>query len=163
MASSLGVGTGVRDRMMAFKTALAIYLGVYLLLPGCLCQVLTALGVSVHAPAAASQPLPHLVSGSGADGAGAVFTAIDDRPGVCHCDERMVKSAERPVVASAPSIDDRIFGGGSNLPGAPASIAPWRTLLRLDRAPPPPRRPGDPRHWWDSQRLTPRFTGAFVI
>ena len=79
----------------------AVYLGIYLILPACLCQFLAAFGLSLHASTA---------SGDDCTVAGQSLGVV------CHCEDHVDKSAE----AETPGIElsARIDVSDSGMPGA---------------------------------------------
>ncbi len=77
-------------RLKMFGAITAVYLGLYLVLPGCLCQLLLCFGVVSPAPSAVSGDSSYVL-GPGADT-------------ICHCHEVSAKTVEAPQShESAPS------------------------------------------------------------
>jgi hypothetical protein len=121
-----------------FGAITAVYLGLYLLLPGCLCQILGVFGVQVHPPR---------MAGSG--------EYIAGEPSImCHCHEQSPKTAEAPagVVDLSPATDDFVFLSPESVAfSVPRAIVSEKP----SRAPPPGTIP--------SPTLLRSFTGVFLI
>ena len=98
----------------------AIYLGIYLILPGCLCQLLETFGVTVH-----DRSIPQ--SECVLVGVTASF--------VCHCDHHASKTAELSPTQTEASIQTEFV---TDLP-TDSSDLPFSaefTRTRQSRAPP---------------------------
>ena len=106
------------------KAILIIYLGIFPILPGCLCQVLGAFGISLHEASLA--------------GAECVMTdASQTIP--CHCEEATSKAVEVP-----PSFEDELAwlkastSHGEPIAGVFSNVVPTGLRGR-----PPPTAPND--------------------
>ena len=123
--------------MRMLSAAGAIYLGIYLILPGCLCQLLGAFGIEVSEGRSPAQ------SEEIRDG-NAIVT--------CHCNEHESKDAEAAppvgfeVIGQSPAREPTDF----SLPSLRDSGAP---LLPTSRGPP------DSALRWSSRS----FSGVFLI
>lgn len=126
------------DGHMNFLSAIgAVYLGIYLILPGCLCQLLGAFGVET----VEGRSGPRTCEVRGSDGVS-----------VCHCNEHEFKKAE--ALAAAEFQDHEPIQFDEPLAEfAPPS--PSASLLHApgSRAPPTPPNP------WSSRT----FSGVFLI
>ncbi|MCF6312267.1 MAG: hypothetical protein L3J39_07425 [Verrucomicrobiales bacterium] len=118
------------------KPIFSVYIGVYLILPGCLCQMLAPFGIQVlHAPPDGSIDPNHSAPV-------AILTAPIpcDNPVDCHCDDSTLKTAEQSVVADVLYQED-IFKAVAACPWAAASDLPKpspHTANQMgSRAPPP--------------------------
>lgn len=80
--------------MVHLKTVLAIYIGIYLILPGCLCQVLSAFGIDGPG---------HRSEAGERCGEVAVAEANGALPG-CHCEDTSSKVAEPPSSNESESL-----------------------------------------------------------
>ncbi len=123
-------------RVKIFNIAGAIYLGVYMILPGCLCQVLSVFGVALH-----DLELPPNVC---------VISADSNLP--CHCDHADSKKAE---LAHSPHVDCE----AEHFIVVPLAAEFTICLADSDpdefvrsRAPPPP-----------CQSVSRVFTGVFLV
>lgn len=127
--------------MVFLKSIFSIYIGIFLILPGCLCQLLTPLGVYVlHAPPDGSVDPIHR-----GPPLAALSRPLDQPPLVdCNCDDTTLKSAERcgtcaifyqedilSIVARCPWAD--LNNHSFSLPNHPHQIS--------SRAPPDFQRP----------------------
>lgn len=125
------------ERVKLLKTVGAIYLGIYMILPGCLCQVLSVFGVSIH-----GQSIPQNVC---------LVSAVE-ATFPCHCDHLDSKKGE---------LTQKL-----DFDGTPESyileFLPEESQIRLDysgsrenvrsRAPPPP-----------GLSLDRVFTGVYLV
>jgi len=66
----------------SIKTAFACWIGIFLILPGCLCQLLACVGIELHDGSIQGGSKPAIIGQS-------LASAID-----CHCDEDVAKVAE---------------------------------------------------------------------
>jgi hypothetical protein len=116
------------------KSSLAIYVSLYLVLPGCLCQVLSALGADVSESVVVQVEEP-VVSGM----------AQGNPNAICHCDEHLAKVAEateeRGHESAAPAPVGAVFSFqapfffpaeavGRLHPRGPPGSAPWTSASR---------------------------------
>jgi hypothetical protein len=121
------------------KAIAAVYVGIYLILPGCLCQILGAFGFSSEAPRYADT--------------NDVVTSISSNTS-CHCHEISDKAVELGMVECglpevAPSTGEKVF----------TETALPAIALRSDRAfgrAPPDRTVG-------ASHALRYFTGVFLI
>ncbi len=91
--------------MRFLKSILAVYVSLYLILPGCLCQILTVFGCgsAIHAGA----PIGHLLE----------FAPLDESLAMsCHCDEHVDKSTELPFPESFDTSSLELEGHIINAP-----------------------------------------------
>ncbi|MEZ5300880.1 MAG: hypothetical protein R3F11_09545 [Verrucomicrobiales bacterium] len=120
------------------KSALAIWVSLWLLLPGCVCQILAMFGIDLHPGS----------TGEG-DRIAAQVATLD-----CHCHEVTQKCAEK---TSARVLEEAAFSPmfvalGEGLSMEKSVVCEGRSG-RL-RAPPPPC-------WWGG--VTREVTGVFLI
>ncbi len=127
--------------MVFLKSILSIYLGIFLILPGCLCQLLSPFGIDVlHAPPDGSVDPNHTGPPLATLSSPANPSPLVD----CNCDDTTLKSAERcgcstilhqedifSIVAHCPWSD--LNAQTLNLPDPPKQIS--------SRAPPDFQRP----------------------
>jgi hypothetical protein len=115
----------------------ALYLGIYLILPGCLCQLLEAFGIEVH-----DQSIP------------AATCVISDAAGVvvCHCDHPSAKTAE---VSPTEIWEKCLSPTVSKLPADALEVPPPAEVIRLNQSRAPPGLVGP-----QSVRT---FSGVFLI
>lgn len=103
-----------------FGVIIAVYLGAYLVLPGCLCQVLGAFGLTTKQEL--REPVPVI---------GSVASNLP-----CHCHDAPGKFAE-PALATAVEMEH--FASVTAMPEIGIAIPPVDPALRFHqgRAPPP--------------------------
>lgn len=116
------------------KSVLAVYVGVYLLLPGCLCQVLSAFGVSTHSHYTPEQNEWH-----------SDITVIS-----CHCSDFCQKAADLQNSRTQTELVPEIAWTFVELPVARERSK--SSVLATDRGPP-----------GFIPFTAPRFTGSFRI
>ncbi len=111
-----------------FGTIFAVYLGVYLVLPGCLCQVLGAFGLSTKSEKRESSTV--------------VESVAANLP--CHCHDAPGKFAE---AGTATEAEPGGFQWTTSMPDIGVAILPAEPArdLHLGRAPPPGRIPASSR------------------
>lgn len=80
--------------MIALKSIAAIYVSLYLVLPACICQLLSAFGCDIHGNAMATGPEP----------VAQVTAAVSYVAPICHCDDHVSKTAE-PDMCGSIGID----------------------------------------------------------
>ena len=76
---------------MILKSLLAVYVSLYLVLPGCLCQILSAFGVGVCEVMVSVEKNAPVIVGS-------------EETGICHCDQHLTKTAEAIEVRSQECV-----------------------------------------------------------
>jgi len=109
------------------KAILIIYLGIFPILPGCLCQVLGAFGISLHE--------------TSLSGAECVINPSSESIH-CHCEESTSKSIEVP-----PNFEDelaRLMATASH--GEPTAAFPAAVSASDIRGRSPPAPPNDRSH-----------------
>ncbi len=114
----------------SIKTAFACWVGIFLILPGCLCQLLACVGIEPHGDSVQGGPEPAIIGQS-------LASAID-----CHCDEDVAKVAETTPTDSAPAGATAaiwLVVTDASQPAARHSLAPQPPAPRLGcHAPPRP-------------------------
>ena len=111
----------------SIKTAFACWVGIFLILPGCLCQLLSCVGIDLDGGGERNGRVPELFAPNA--------TSFAE----CHCDEDTGKVAETTPTellvaskfAAAETIDEKVL--------LPAAAQFFR--LRSTRAPPSALRP----------------------
>ncbi|MFK5923512.1 MAG: hypothetical protein QM496_15145 [Verrucomicrobiota bacterium] len=126
--------------MAILKSIFSAYIGVYLILPGCLCQMLTPFGINVlHAPPDGSAVANHSVPVATLTAPATCPSPVD-----CNCDDTSLKTAEQSVVSNVLYQVD-IFKATAPCPWAELDILPTRfsnpPSLISSRAPPDCQRP----------------------
>lgn len=126
--------------MALLKSIFSAYIGVYLILPGCLCQMLTPFGINVlHAPPDGSADPSH-----NAPVATLTAPVACPNPVDCTCDDTTLKTAEQSVVANVLYQVD-IFKATVPCPWAGLDVLPTRfsnpPSQISSRAPPDYQRP----------------------
>lgn len=125
--------------MKRFGAILSVYLGIYLILPGCLCQILFAfgLGESPGRPESSHAVIASLAS---------------DTP--CHCHEASGKLAD---LVPAGGVQEAPFVAVSELPPAFSATPPLPPAVGFSPGRSPP-----PRPCLTANRLR-SVTGVFLI
>ena len=104
------------------QVGLSVWIGVFLVLPNCLCQVLCGLGISIH--------------GNAPQHSSATLSAGSLLPVACHCHDTSLKTAECKCGEGVVSDDD-IVAFALLGEGADRGLLTFSTR-RTCRAPPPP-------------------------
>ncbi len=120
--------------IIALRATLIVLVGLHLVLPSCLCQVLAVLGLS---PDPQPDHLQHQIQ--------AVSDISNDAILPCHCDEPNPKNAEIPRETSLPTgvpVTD-IVDHADHVP-----LLGTRSLTRSSRAPPDRPIPTAPSRAW---------------